>query len=114
MTMCCIDLNCFVMGSYGHRETVYGVAWSPRNEFILASARHVPTDHNSMSEAYCRRWFYSADRSIRIWDVRAAGSSSCLMSLNQHALDYFGQGHLSQFAMEVTKRHDRFGNRNRP
>uniref|UniRef100_A0A8D0G7Z3 DNA excision repair protein ERCC-8 n=1 Tax=Sphenodon punctatus TaxID=8508 RepID=A0A8D0G7Z3_SPHPU len=46
----------------GHRQEVLAVAWSPRYEYILATA--------------------SADSGVKLWDVRRA--SGCLLSLDQH------------------------------
>ncbi|XP_043919750.1 DNA excision repair protein ERCC-8 [Protopterus annectens] len=46
----------------GHRAEVLSVAWSPRHEYILATA--------------------SADSKVRFWDVRRASGS--LLSLDQH------------------------------
>jgi len=45
----------------GHRDAVHAVQWSPSNEFLLATG--------------------SADKTIRLWDIRRAG---CLLSLDQH------------------------------
>lgn len=46
----------------GHRGEVMSVCWSPRYDFILASA--------------------SADSKVKLWDVRKA--SGCLITLDQH------------------------------
>nr|XP_033796589.1 DNA excision repair protein ERCC-8-like [Geotrypetes seraphini]XP_033796598.1 DNA excision repair protein ERCC-8-like [Geotrypetes seraphini] len=46
----------------GHRGEVLAVSWSPRQEYILATA--------------------SADSRVKLWDVRRA--SSCLITLDQH------------------------------
>ncbi|XP_030047490.1 DNA excision repair protein ERCC-8 [Microcaecilia unicolor] len=46
----------------GHRGEVLAVSWSPRHEYILATA--------------------SADSRVKLWDVRRA--SSCLITLDQH------------------------------
>ncbi|XP_061474747.1 DNA excision repair protein ERCC-8 isoform X4 [Rhineura floridana] len=46
----------------GHRQEILAVSWSPRHEYILATA--------------------SADSRVKLWDVRRA--SACLISLDQH------------------------------
>ncbi|NWX19475.1 ERCC8 protein, partial [Aegotheles bennettii] len=46
----------------GHRQEVLAVSWSPRHEYILATA--------------------SADSRVKLWDVRRA--SGCLTTLDQH------------------------------
>uniref|UniRef100_A0A8C4KP30 ERCC excision repair 8, CSA ubiquitin ligase complex subunit n=1 Tax=Dromaius novaehollandiae TaxID=8790 RepID=A0A8C4KP30_DRONO len=46
----------------GHRQEVLAVSWSPRHEYILATA--------------------SADGRVKLWDVRRA--SGCLTTLDQH------------------------------
>ncbi|XP_015704253.1 DNA excision repair protein ERCC-8 isoform X3 [Coturnix japonica] len=46
----------------GHRQEVLAVSWSPRHEYILATA--------------------SADSKVKLWDVRRA--SGCLTTLDQH------------------------------
>nr|XP_008101073.1 PREDICTED: DNA excision repair protein ERCC-8 isoform X1 [Anolis carolinensis] len=46
----------------GHKKEVLAVSWSPRYEYILASA--------------------SADSRVKLWDVRKA--SACLLTLDQH------------------------------
>ena len=46
----------------GHRAPVWALCWSPRCEYTLASG--------------------GADRSVRLWDIRRAGS--CLRALDQH------------------------------
>ncbi|XP_074425150.1 DNA excision repair protein ERCC-8 isoform X4 [Larus michahellis] len=46
----------------GHRQEVLAVSWSPRHEYILATA--------------------SADSRVKLWDVRRA--SGCLSTLDQH------------------------------
>ncbi|XP_077203316.1 DNA excision repair protein ERCC-8 isoform X2 [Paroedura picta] len=46
----------------GHRQEVLAVSWSPRYEYILATA--------------------SADSRVKLWDVRKA--SACLITLDQH------------------------------
>ncbi|KAJ7335935.1 hypothetical protein JRQ81_013876 [Phrynocephalus forsythii] len=46
----------------GHKQEVLAVSWSPRNEYILATA--------------------SADSRVKLWDVRRA--SACLLTLDQH------------------------------
>ncbi|XP_048360305.1 DNA excision repair protein ERCC-8 [Sphaerodactylus townsendi] len=46
----------------GHRQEVLAVSWSPRYEYILATA--------------------SADSRVKLWDVRRA--SACLVTLDQH------------------------------
>nr|XP_060617512.1 DNA excision repair protein ERCC-8 [Anolis sagrei ordinatus] len=46
----------------GHKQEVLAVSWSPRYEYILASA--------------------SADSRVKLWDVRRA--SACLLTLDQH------------------------------
>lgn len=46
----------------GHRAPVWALSWSPREEYVLASG--------------------GADRSVRLWDIRRAGS--CLKALDQH------------------------------
>ena len=45
----------------GHRAPVWALSWSPREEYVLASG--------------------GADRSVRLWDIRRAGS--CLKALDQ-------------------------------
>ncbi|XP_021235477.1 DNA excision repair protein ERCC-8 isoform X2 [Numida meleagris] len=46
----------------GHRQEVLAVSWSPRHEYVLATA--------------------SADSKVKLWDVRRA--SGCLTTLDQH------------------------------
>ncbi|KAB0401055.1 hypothetical protein E2I00_003309, partial [Balaenoptera physalus] len=46
----------------GHRQEILAVSWSPRYEYILATA--------------------SADSKAKLWDVRRA--SGCLITLDQH------------------------------
>uniref|UniRef100_A0A8C9QC02 DNA excision repair protein ERCC-8 n=1 Tax=Spermophilus dauricus TaxID=99837 RepID=A0A8C9QC02_SPEDA len=46
----------------GHRQEILAVSWSPRYEYILATA--------------------SADSRVKLWDVRRA--SGCLINLDQH------------------------------
>ncbi|XP_065512384.1 DNA excision repair protein ERCC-8 isoform X3 [Caloenas nicobarica] len=46
----------------GHRQEVLAVSWSPRHEYVLATA--------------------SADNRVKLWDVRRA--SGCLTTLDQH------------------------------
>lgn len=46
----------------GHRSEVLSVSWSPRNEYVLATA--------------------STDSKVKLWDVRKA--SGCLITLDQH------------------------------
>nr|XP_009925989.1 PREDICTED: DNA excision repair protein ERCC-8-like isoform X2 [Haliaeetus albicilla] len=46
----------------GHRQEVLAVSWSPRHEYVLATA--------------------SADNRVKLWDVRRA--SGCLRTLDQH------------------------------
>uniref|UniRef100_A0A9L0TDT6 ERCC excision repair 8, CSA ubiquitin ligase complex subunit n=1 Tax=Equus caballus TaxID=9796 RepID=A0A9L0TDT6_HORSE len=46
----------------GHRQEILAVSWSPRYEYILATA--------------------SADSRVKLWDVRRA--SGCLITLDQH------------------------------
>ncbi|XP_020639401.1 DNA excision repair protein ERCC-8 isoform X2 [Pogona vitticeps] len=46
----------------GHKQEVLAVSWSPRYEYILATA--------------------SADSRVKLWDVRRA--SACLLTLDQH------------------------------
>ncbi|XP_075382516.1 DNA excision repair protein ERCC-8 isoform X2 [Mycteria americana] len=46
----------------GHRQEVLAVSWSPRHEYVLATA--------------------SADSRVKLWDVRRA--SGCLTTLDQH------------------------------
>ncbi|XP_008172702.1 DNA excision repair protein ERCC-8 isoform X4 [Chrysemys picta bellii] len=46
----------------GHRQEVLAVAWSPRHEYVLATA--------------------SADSRVKLWDVRRA--SGCLITLDQY------------------------------
>ncbi|KAB1281052.1 DNA excision repair protein ERCC-8 [Camelus dromedarius] len=53
-----ISYSCFA----GHRQEILAVSWSPRYEYILATA--------------------SADSRAKLWDVRRA--SGCLITLDQH------------------------------
>uniref|UniRef100_A0A8D0E0E8 DNA excision repair protein ERCC-8 n=1 Tax=Salvator merianae TaxID=96440 RepID=A0A8D0E0E8_SALMN len=46
----------------GHKQEILAISWSPRHEYILASA--------------------SADSRVKLWDVRRA--SACLITLDQH------------------------------
>ncbi|XP_029324335.1 DNA excision repair protein ERCC-8 isoform X2 [Mus caroli] len=46
----------------GHRQEILAVSWSPRHDYILATA--------------------SADSRVKLWDVRRA--SGCLLTLDQH------------------------------
>lgn len=48
----------------GHTASVYSIAWSPINEFLLASG--------------------SEDCTIRLWDIRKPGFLMCLDSENRH------------------------------
>ncbi|KAG0236143.1 DNA excision repair protein ERCC-8 [Actinomortierella wolfii] len=60
--LCDMRTGAFTHSLPGHRGTVLGVDWSPRHEFILASA--------------------STDSTARLWDIRK--SNSCLISLDFH------------------------------
>ena len=51
----------------GHKGGVNGIAWSPSHEYTLVSA--------------------SADKTIRVWDVRRSGASACV-----ECLSYFQHG----------------------
>mmetsp|Transcript_1314 Transcript_1314/g.3248 ORF Transcript_1314/g.3248 Transcript_1314/m.3248 type:complete len:477 (-) Transcript_1314:131-1561(-) len=48
----------------GHNAAVRACAWSPSSEYVLATA--------------------SLDRSVRLWDLRRSGASSCFAALDQH------------------------------
>ncbi|XP_054842654.1 DNA excision repair protein ERCC-8 isoform X2 [Eublepharis macularius] len=49
----------------GHKQEILAVSWSPRYEYILATA--------------------SADSRVKLWDVRRA--SACLITLDQHNME---------------------------
>ena len=51
----------------GHRDAVLAVAWSPVEEYVLASA--------------------GRDQSILLWDIRKAGPKQCLAQLDQFKSD---------------------------
>ena len=63
-----IDLSTcgFTHTLLGHTEAVLSVAWSNSHEFVLASG--------------------SKDGSVRLWDVRRSGASSCLAVLDLHCV----------------------------
>lgn len=46
----------------GHSESVWSVAWSPADEFLLATG--------------------SCDQTVKLWDIRRPGSRACLATLN--------------------------------
>jgi DNA excision repair protein ERCC-8 len=48
----------------GHTDHVWCVAWSPIDEYLLASG--------------------SVDNTVRLWDIRRSGASACLHSFDQH------------------------------
>ncbi|KAK7824102.1 hypothetical protein U0070_019788 [Myodes glareolus] len=54
--------NFHTLGFAGHRQEILAVSWSPRYDYILATA--------------------SADSRVKLWDVRRA--SGCLLTLDQH------------------------------
>uniref|UniRef100_A0A8C5NUA2 DNA excision repair protein ERCC-8 n=1 Tax=Jaculus jaculus TaxID=51337 RepID=A0A8C5NUA2_JACJA len=62
----------------GHRQEILAVSWSPRSDYILATA--------------------SADSKVKLWDVRRA--SGCLMTLDQH------NGEKSQAAESANTAHN--------
>ncbi|KAJ3414760.1 DNA excision repair protein ERCC-8 [Chytridiales sp. JEL 0842] len=60
--LCDMRTGAFSHTLTGHTASVFTVAWSPRDEYVLASG--------------------GADMSIRFWDIRKA--KACVMSLDQH------------------------------
>ncbi len=63
--LCDISTGNFTHTLSGHSSGILTLAWSPTEEYILASA--------------------GLDHQIRIWDIRKSGSSACLSSLDMYA-----------------------------
>lgn len=60
--LCDINVSAAVHSLLGHGDEVWTLAWSPRDEHLLATG--------------------ARDGEVRLWDVRRSGSTACLLSLN--------------------------------
>lgn len=60
--LCDMAVDAAVHSLLGHRDEIWTLAWSPGNEFHLATG--------------------TRDGEIRMWDIRRSGSTACLMCLN--------------------------------
>ena len=85
--LCDISSGSFSHELTGHSvgENINSIAWSPSNDFVLASC--------------------SSDCTIRVWDIRKMGSAACLLVLDQEKnmeddnSEYYGDVSVSQGAI---------------
>ena len=79
----------------GHDCQVYSIAWSPRDQYLLASGRH-------FKKFRCFKFliiFQSRDRRILFWDVRRA--DGFFQELDHSNREYSRRGGMSHLEVEI-------------
>lgn len=95
--LCDMRTGAYAQVLKGHSESVRACEWSPRSPYLLATG--------------------SADRTVRLWDIRRSGASACLMSLDMTGEEHEGdssevgrraiaEGHNSLSGRGYMKRHE--------